>query len=342
MKRLSAFLFVAAASPAAAAAMNRPFSVGGGEGGGPATGIVGWILAEQAQLTHLMSGALKGLHDGPQAIWGLAALGFAYGVLHAAGPGHGKALIASYMLANERALKRGLVMAFLAAMLQGAVAVALVGVAALIFAATASEINVAANWLELASYAGIAAVGAWLVYKKGAAFLASASFALASWRATKAGLLYAGAPWAAADAGSFLASGFRAEAPDAMLDPDCGHIHAPDPRLLGNGFSLRAAALTVLAAGARPCSGAILMLAFSLAQGLFFAGVLATFAISLGTALTTGALACLAVFAKDAALRFVGAQSRSGLIIARGIELAAALLVLAFGLALFYAGAASG
>ena len=35
----------------------RPFSVGGGEGGGGAEGgVAGWLIEEQARLTHLMAG----------------------------------------------------------------------------------------------------------------------------------------------------------------------------------------------------------------------------------------------------------------------------------------------
>ena len=118
----------------------RPFAVGGGEGGGGASGgVTGWLLNEQSRLTHLMSAHLTALSGDSMAIWGLVGLGFAYGVFHAAGPGHGKAVIASYMMANDRALRRGIALAFLAALLQGAVAVALVGVAAFVFNATAAR-----------------------------------------------------------------------------------------------------------------------------------------------------------------------------------------------------------
>ena len=110
----------------------RPFAVGGGEGGGGAeSGLTGWLIAEQSQLTHLMAAEVHALHGDPSAAWGLIGLGLAYGVFHAAGPGHGKAVIASYMLANERSLKRGAVMALLAALLQALVAIALVGAAGL-------------------------------------------------------------------------------------------------------------------------------------------------------------------------------------------------------------------
>ena len=109
--------------------------------------VTGWLLAEQSQLTHLMAAKVHALHGDPSAAWGLFALGLAYGVFHAAGPGHGKTLIASYMLANDRSLRRGVVMALMAALLQAVVAVALVAAAGLVLNATASEMNRAADWL---------------------------------------------------------------------------------------------------------------------------------------------------------------------------------------------------
>ena len=135
------------------------------------------------------------------------------------------------------------------------------------------------------------------------------------------------------------ASRFACEAADAdgshEHGPNCGHFHMPDPSTLGKKtFSWRDAALTVITAGSRPCSGAILVLVFSMAQGIFWAGVAATFAMALGTAITTGALATMAVLAKDLALRLTGGGARRGEITGRALEFAAACLVLALGLAL--------
>jgi ABC-type nickel/cobalt efflux system permease component RcnA len=336
--RAAAALALLASSAASALAQlaHRPFEVGGGEGGaGASGGLTGWLLAEQSQLTHLIAIQVKALHSDPTAIWGLVGIGFAYGVFHAAGPGHGKAVIASYMMANDRALRRGVVLAFLAALLQGAVAVALVGIAALIFNATSSEMNRAADGLALASYAGIIAIGIWLVWTKGRALIAALR-ALFARRATVAGgALYQGAPWRRGANGNGQTA-FRAHAPgEEAIEPAlCGHAHAPDPATLGAAFSWRGAVATVLAAGSRPCSGAILVLVFALAQRLFMAGVAATFAMSLGTALTTGALAWAAVFAKAVAMRMAAGDDSRVMLAARGFEFVAALLVLAFGLAL--------
>jgi ABC-type nickel/cobalt efflux system permease component RcnA len=329
-------LLALAAEPALAQFARRPFEVAGGEGGGQATGITGWILAEQARLVHLMTHGMKALHESSSALWGLGALSFLYGVVHAAGPGHGKALIASYMLANERALRRGIVLAFFAAVLQAAVAITLVGIAALVFRATSTQMNTAAFFVEMASYGAIAAIGAWLVWKKGRTFAAALRAMLARRAALAGGALYADAPWrpvlAVGSAGRFSAHSPGVGA--GLLADDCGHVHAADPNALGEGFSWRGAAATIFAAGARPCSGAILVLVFALAQGLFLAGIGATLAMALGTAMTTGALAAFAVLAKDLALRLTKRDPSVAGLVARGFELAAAAAVLAFGVLL--------
>src|SRR5690606_22163364 len=104
---------------------------------------------------------------------------------------------------------------------------------------------------------------------------------------------------------------------DHVHGPDCGHFHAPDPAALGADFSWKGAAATIFAAGARPCSGAILVLVFALAQGIFVAGIAAALAMAVGVALTTGALASMAVLAKGLAMRFLGEGSGRGVLGAR-------------------------
>ena len=92
----------------------------------------------------------------------------------------------------------------------------------------------------------------------------------------------------------------------------------------------------MVAAGLRPCSGVVLILVFALSQGLFAAGVAATFAMALGVAAATGALAFIAVFAKSTAMRLVASEASRVALVARVFEFAAALAVLAFGLALIF------
>jgi len=92
----------------------------------------------------------------------------------------------------------------------------------------------------------------------------------------------------------------------------------------------------IFAVGLRPCSGAILVLVFALAQGLFWAGIAATFVMGLGTAITVATIAVIAVSAKDVARRLSSASEGSGTLIMRGIEFGAAGLVLLFGAGLLF------
>ena len=310
--------------------VHHPFAVGANEGAvSSAQGVSGWILAQESGFYRLLSGAIRAAKLGGAAPWGLVALSLGYGIFHAAGPGHGKAVIASYMLANESALRRGLVIAFGAALLQGLSAVAIVGIGALVFRAAATRMTAAAHAVEIVSYAGIVVLGAVLVYVKGASLLAA-------WRTAPAVAAYVasgGAP-----------SAFFADdcAEDHVHGPGCAHFHAPDPRTLGAGFSWKSALLTMIAAGARPCSGAILVLVFALAQGIFSAGIFAVAAMSLGTAITTAALASAAVFAKKAAVKYSKAGSKQAVIAGRLFEFGAAVAVLGLGLALLLAVLAGG
>jgi nickel/cobalt transporter (NicO) family protein len=326
----------ASVTAAAAQLSQRPFAVAGGEGGGGGEGgLTGWLMAQQSWLTHLIAAKVHALNGNPSAAWGLVGLGLAYGVVHAAGPGHGKAVLASYMLANETSLKRGAAMALMAALLQALIAIALVGAAGFVFQATASQMTHAADWIELASYCGVAAIGAWLVWRKGAALAAALSQHVERRRAVASTPAYAGVAWER-PALTLSAAAYRAGAPGDMggSADECGHMHMPDPAQLNGPFSWRAAAGTVIAAGARPCSGAILVLVFAMAQGLFAAGVAAAFAMAIGTAVATGALAWIAVFAKSAAMRLASGENSRLALVARGFEFAAAVAVFVFGLAL--------
>src|SRR5881397_2476160 len=100
-------------------------------------GIIGWILAKQSEFYREMSATIRAAKSDGSAVWTLLAISFAYGVFHAAGPGHGKAVIASYLVANEETARRGVVLSFASALLQALVAVGIVAVGAWLLNATA-------------------------------------------------------------------------------------------------------------------------------------------------------------------------------------------------------------
>lgn len=314
-----------------------PLGIGSAEPSFKTTGLFGgffaWINAEQQAFYRLLTGALKNMRENPWAASTLVGLSFAYGVFHAAGPGHGKAVISSYMLANEIELKRGVLLSFLSSLLQGVVAILLVGAAYLLLRGTAISMTQATQTLETISYALIAAFGAWLLYRK-------------LWRRGPA-VMPAGVPAAAGPASAHVHADHGHHHHDHMhhghhghshgpgdVCSTCGHAHAPDPELLkGDRFALREAWSAIVAVGLRPCSGALIVLSFALLNGLYLGGVLSVFAMSIGTAITVSILATLAVTAKGAAMRFAGSEN-AALRVGSAIEILGAVLVLALGLIL--------
>ena len=305
-----------------------------------ADGIAGWLLAKQAEFYRMLSGTIRNVKTDGSAVWLLMGISFAYGVFHAAGPGHGKAVISSYLVANEETWKRGIILSFLSAFLQALVAVALVGIAAALLGATAGTMNRAVWWIEVASYLLIAAMGARLLWVKGRAFLRE----LAALRAPKS----VGAAATAAhdhhhghhhhhhDHGHAHHHDHAHQHHDHGHDHDdhSGHSHGPTPdQLVGPGGWKRGLA-AIFAVGLRPCSGAILVLVFALAQGIFWAGVAATFVMGLGTAITVAAIATLTVTATAFAARMAATRTGYGSLALRAIEVGAAALILVFGVAL--------
>ena len=94
-------------------------------------GIVGWLLAKQSEFYREMSSTIRAAKSDGSAVWTLLAISFAYGIFHAAGPGHGKAVISSYLVANEETARRGIALSFASALMQALVAVAIVGICGL-------------------------------------------------------------------------------------------------------------------------------------------------------------------------------------------------------------------
>ena len=92
--------------------------------------------------------------------------------------------------------------------------------------------------------------------------------------------------------------------------------------------------MAIVAVGLRPCSGAILVLVFALAQGILWAGVAATFAMGFGTFITVAVIATVTVTATSFAARFAASRTGYGIVLLRGVEVAAAAAVLLLGIVL--------
>jgi len=283
----------------------------------PRSGFFGWIFAQQASFYDQLRNTIKAATKDGSAAWGLITISFLYGIFHAAGPGHGKAVIASYMLADNATWKRGALLAAISAFVQASVAVAFVGIAVLVFGTTARNMNIAANVIEIVAYSLIVLLGLYLFWKKGAAFVAALR----------------GKPDAHDHHHAHHHGHGHAHHHDHAHDHH-GHSHGPEPAELKGDDWFRRGMIAAIAAGLRPCSGAILVLVFALAQGIFLIGVLSTFAMGAGVAITVTAIALLAVFGKGLAVKLTGAMGGRSELMLRAIEVLGALIVTAFGLLL--------
>ena len=287
------------------------------EPSGQFAGLFHWINTQQREFYRAMTGALKTMRDGGGGAWLLVGLSFAYGVFHAAGPGHGKAVISSYMLANEVALRRGIILSFASAFLQAVSALVVVGAAFLFLRGTTISMDDATRVFEIASYAMITAFGAWLLWQKTFRHAPAHSHA---------------AHHHDHDHSHSHHNHDHHHQAEAEVCDTCGHNHAPDPKLIAREFSWKTATSAILAVGLRPCSGALIVLTFALLNGLYVGGVLSVLAMALGTAITVSTLATIAVTAKNTALRLSKATTADR--IGRMIEIGGAAMVLILGLML--------
>ncbi|MDF8361979.1 nickel/cobalt transporter [Achromobacter anxifer] len=328
---------------AAAAQGAHPFGVpesGAGVGGpGWLAGFFGQVSVWQSHFYRQLTGAVRAWQADGGAAWALIGLSFAYGVFHALGPGHGKAVISSYVLANRQTARNGALLALASALIQALVAIALVAALALVFNATAATMNNATRWLELASYALVTLLGLWLVWVKAVRPLLRAR--AGARRDHEHG--HDHGQDHGYDSGreqSHELSGQHESRPAHAHhhhdhDCGCGHAHVPAPEQVSGPLNWRRAGTAILAVGLRPCSGALIVLVFALAQGFFLAGVASALAMGLGTGLTVAALACLAVAAGGAATRIGSRLSGAGAARLRyGVEALAAVAVLLLGVML--------
>jgi nickel/cobalt transporter (NicO) family protein len=290
---------------------------------GPLGGVLGWIAQTQQTMQRQLATAVKRLKSGNALAAGLllAGLSFGYGIVHAIGPGHGKAIISSYVIANEETVRRGILISFLAAGLQALTAVALVSVLLVALNATGFQVNAWVNQLETVSYALIALLGLYL--------LVTELIRLLRRRRASTDVH---------DHAHHLNH-------DHAHDHHHGHDHAEgeacnhmvDARDIAGPLTWKKVVAVVVSVGIRPCSGAVLVLIFALTQGLFWAGVAATFAMALGTAITVAVLATMALGSRELALKLGGGDSRWVDAVWTTCAIGGALLVLTIGLLLFAA-----
>jgi ABC-type nickel/cobalt efflux system permease component RcnA len=239
---------------------------------------LGYVIAEQRQFHRKLAAALEAIRrDGSAAAgWALVVTSFLYGVFHAAGPGHGKAILTAYLATHRQRMLRGILLSAAAAAVQGLTAILLVFGLTMVAGWAARDTQSAVRWAEQLSFAFVAALGGYLVYRAAAGLRRS----LARGRPAAHGHDHA-----------------HGNAP-------CGHDHfghapMPTPAQMDAARDIKAMTGVVLSIGIRPCSGAVLVLAVANLFGIAWAGIAAVFAMSLGTAIAVATLALLVLSARS-------------------------------------------
>lgn len=337
-------VLVSIALVSAAHATKSPFGIatpdspGGAGFGGPLAPLFAWIAVHQAAFYRALTEHLADIKANGSAVWLLFGLSFLYGLFHAAGPGHGKAVITSYLLATGDTARRGIAISFAAAFVQALSAIVLVAIAAIVLRVTAMTMTRATEWMEIASYGLIVAVGGWLLWAK----------------TMGDGHHHHHHHGDDHRHGATSGNGDHDHEHDHQHSHDhrnhdkdedhADHVHAVDGHCVAAPPTGRRTGVlsAIVAVGVRPCSGAIIILVFALSQGLFAAGVAATFVMAVGTGLAVAALATLAVSAKGLAVRIAGAESGTAARVVHGFEILAALAVLLLGLLLLGGALAGG
>lgn len=242
-----------------------------------------WARQMQISLQQALVGGVRAVRDDGSvaALWGLGVTCFLYGVFHAVGPGHGKAVLSAYAATADVKISRVVLLSGVAAFMQATMAIILVSVALWVIGVSARWASTQAERvLEPASYAAIALVGAWLAFAGLRALLPLRSS-------------LSPAPLAA-NGHDHAVHEHHAHSHAAGHDHGaacCGGHHHPPAEAASGKASLRSGLALAVAAGLRPCTGSLLILALCFGLGMWTLGIVASYAIGLGTAITVAVLA---------------------------------------------------
>lgn len=263
----------------------------------PLRSLAAWGFALQRELNGDIRTQLAVLKDqsGLRPALGVIFAAFLYGVFHAIGPGHGKVVIGSWLVSRRARITWGLSACFLSAGVQAVTAIVVVLVLSGLAALAPSDLMAHAAWLEVASYGLIAFMGL-----------------VMAWNSLRG----------KASCGHDHSHGHHHDGHAC-----CGHHHhhpEEDRRTL---WAMAAAI------GFRPCTGALLVLLFTLANGLMAVGIAATFAMAAGVGLTVSGIG-LGALGLNRLLDRGAARSRHGETLRKALSLGGAALIFLLGLTL--------
>ncbi|HGJ5866727.1 nickel/cobalt transporter [Arsenophonus nasoniae] len=248
-----------------------------------------WHLGLQLAITwqrelnqHLSSLLIRVANSPTEAGLLLVAFSFLYGLLHALGPGHGKIIITTYIATHSSRLKKSLTLTLLASILQGSIAILLTSIVLGLLQLSSRHLHLSRFWLEKLSYGFVFFLGLLLCLK-------------AISRLRKIFKKSRHAPY------QFT----KIHSPTQQQHSpgcNCGHKHVLSDEELQSNWRTQLAVIAAM--GARPCSGALIVLLFSYVIGVYFWGIIAALMMALGTAITISGIALLVHSARHLAIRY--------------------------------------
>jgi ABC-type nickel/cobalt efflux system permease component RcnA len=274
---------------------------------GPVAAVGRALLTFQREANRLIARQMKAIRDGQTSVPLLVgmALAFAYGVVHALGPGHGKLVVVSYFLAREARIGRGLLMGLQIAVCHVLSAMVVVALADLLLRQAFGGAPAEVAGVRLASYGLIALIGLFMLAQ-----------AVRRSRLRRAGIAVGDASCSHGDDRSHAHHGH----------------HAP-----GEARDNAQQGALSIGVGLVPCTGSMLILLYAMANDILYAGMLLVTAIAAGMALTMGGLGILSVVARRAVAGRVAASGGREGQFAAALDYAGALAIMTIGGALFWA-----
>ncbi|KAE9529016.1 nickel/cobalt transporter [Testudinibacter aquarius] len=259
----------------------------------------------QREFNQSISSTLKQLNQQPQEAgsW-LVVISFAYGFLHAVGPGHGKFILSGYLATNPIRLKTSIRLTLLASLLQGVVAVAIISLIVVVLTLSAGYFRLTQLWLERVSFLLIIALGSYWLIKNGRQIYRTRRQTKPQ---TAIGIITQIRPM---DVNLQIKPGLSSPL-NALSVPNksalnqcgCGHQHLVDSTQIKPDLDWKSQSMVVLSIGIRPCSGAIFVLFLAYMLDLYRWGVVATMAMALGTGTALTLFGLLVLYTRDRMLK---------------------------------------
>lgn len=265
-----------------------------------------WCLSVQIALHRYLVMYLLQLNNQQYAagLWLLTGA-FLYGVLHAIGPGHGKFIVTTWLTTHQESLAATRLVPFFGSLMQGVSAIAFVFILAVGFNLAAGDLSQSRWYVEKISALLIGGFGALIIWQ-----------AMKRLRPAKIRI-----------------QGLRTLTGHAhSASCGCGH-HGAGLDLRGSSWRTRIG--VILAVGARPCSGAIMILLFSNALGIVTWGMAAVMTMSFGTALSIFGLSLAVRYARSRTIALFGERNSALRWLLPMAKIAGGMLLILFATVLF-------